>query len=524
MSLLKAAVTLSKNYMKGMGSILKASVGTVQGYEGAGYGRRLGSFRPTQEHINSLLARQGSTLTARARHLTANTPYGVRGKESFRGNAIGTGIFPAWKLKDKVLRKEIQKKWTRWTDESDADGLTDFYGQQAIAAGALFDAGECFVRIRARRPSDGLTVPFQLQLLEPEQFPLDYHATLSNGNRIRSSIEFNRIGKRVAYHALREHPGDIPPDSFNAQDIVRIPASAMLHLYEPLRPGQIRGQTRMAAAIVKTLLHDLYDDAELDRKKTAAMFAGFIRRPADAEGTIGEDLDPNDRGQTNAELSPGLMNVLLDGEEITFSNPTEVGGSYEAFQRRTLLSVAAAMGVPYSKVTGDLLGVSYSSLREGIIEFRRCLEQWQHMVMVYQLCRPVVHRFMDDAVLSGALGIPGYAEHRADYIDVEWIPDKWQWVDPLKDRQGQNLAMTMGVKSHHQAAREEGYDYEDLMDDIEEETKDKVARGLAFGISTNTWNVPLKERDAIPDTDKTNDPAVRDKQEGESVQPIGTGL
>ena len=516
MSLLKAAATLSKNYMKGMGAILKASVGTTQGYEGAGYGRRLGNFRPTQEHINALLARQGGTLTARARHLTTNTPYGVRGKESFRGNVIGTGIFPSWKLKDKELRKQIQKTWTRWTDEADADGLTDFYGLQAMAAGALFDAGECFVRLRPRRMSDGLTVPLQLQLLEPEQFPLHFNATLPNGNRIRSSIEFNRIGKRVAYHALREHPGDIMPDTINPQDTVRIPARSILHLYEPLRPGQIRGQTRMAAAIVKTLLHDIYDDAEIDRKKTAAMFAGFIRRPADSEGTIGEDLEADERGRTNAELSPGVINVLLDGEEIDFSRPQEVGNTYKDFQRHTLLSVAAAMGVPYSKVTGDLLGVSYSSLREGIIEFRRCLEQWQHMVMVFQMCRPVKDRWMDDAVFSKALIIPNYFEDRLDFLDVDWIPDSWQWVDPLKDRQGQSLALSMGVKSLHQAALEEGLDYEDLMDLLQEEAIDQRERGLSFGGSTNTWNVPLQDRDGIKD-----DPDARDKQE--AAELVGTG-
>ena len=36
------------------------------------------------------------------------------------------------------------------------------------------------------------------------------------------------------------------------------------------------------------------------------------------------------------------------------------------------------MGVPYTNVTGDLRQANYSSLREGKLEFRRRIEQFQH--------------------------------------------------------------------------------------------------------------------------------------------------
>jgi capsid protein len=52
--------------------------------------------------------------------------------------------------------------------------------------------------------------------------------------------------------------------------------------------------------------------------------------------------------------------LLLPGEDIKFSGPVDVGGSYEAFQYRTLLACWAAMGVPYTNVTGDLRQANYS--------------------------------------------------------------------------------------------------------------------------------------------------------------------
>jgi capsid protein len=95
------------------------------------------------------------------------------------------------------------------------------------------------------------------------------------------------------------------------------------------------------------------------------MFAGFVTRPG-ADDVMGEDNAQKDQdGAALIGLQPGTMQLLLPGEDIKFSDPADVGGSYEAFQYRTLLACCAAMGVPYTNVTGDLRQANYSSLREG---------------------------------------------------------------------------------------------------------------------------------------------------------------
>jgi capsid protein len=80
---------------------------------------------------------------------------------------------------------------------------------QAMAARAMFEAGECFLRFRPRRPDDRLTIPLQLQMLSSEHLPLGKCDTLPNGNEIIFGIELDRIGRRVAYHFHRTHPGDV---------------------------------------------------------------------------------------------------------------------------------------------------------------------------------------------------------------------------------------------------------------------------------------------------------------------------
>jgi lambda family phage portal protein len=175
------------------------------------------------------------------------------------------------------------------------------------------------------------------------------------------------------------------------------------------------------------------------------------------------------------------MQLLLPGEDIKFSDPADVGGSYEAFQYRTLLACCSAMGVPYTNVTGDLRQANYSSLREGKLEFRRRIEQLQHGTLVFQLCRPVWQRWLRDAVLAGALDLPGFASDPARYLPVKWIPPKWDWVDPLKDRKAEIDAIEAGLKSRSDVIESEGYDAEEVDRRIAADHAREKELGLSFG-------------------------------------------
>jgi hypothetical protein len=96
---------------------------------------------------------------------------------------------------------------------------------------------------------------------------------------------------------------------------VRIPASQILHVFDPLEAGQIRGLSRLTPAIVTLWMLDLYDDAELERKKTAALFSVFIKRPdPDGEFFDKETTVRDDEGVAGVKLEPGSSHVLFPGE------------------------------------------------------------------------------------------------------------------------------------------------------------------------------------------------------------------
>jgi lambda family phage portal protein len=355
-----------------------------------------------------------------------------------------------------------------------------------------------------------LSVGLQIQVLEPEHLPVQMNSVAENGNLIRAGIEFDRLGKRVAYHLYRSHPedGSLAPMSGNGDNsTVRVDASEIIHMYRPLRPGQIRGEPWLARALMK--LHDLdqYDDAELVRKKTAAMFAGFVTRLAPEDNLLNEGLsDPN--GVSLAGMEPGTMQILEPGEDIKFSQPADVGGSYSEFLRMQFRAVAAAMGVTYEQLTGDLTQVNYSSIRAGLLEFRRRVESLQHGVIVHQLCRPIWQAWMDQAVIEGALNLPGYANAktvRRDYQACKWIPQGWQWVDPLKEADAMKAAIRSGLMSRSEAISANGYDAEDVDREIAADNARADGLGLIFDsdprheLSASTA-VPVQPIQAAADT------------------------
>ncbi len=449
----------------------------VGGFEAGQASRRLRHFQPSRAHLNTLVAAAGADITARARWLVRNNGYAANAIESWAGNVVGYGIKPSFKPGDDVLKPALQRLWERWTDESDAEGLTDFYGQQRRAAREVFIAGEVFFRFRPRRDQDGLTVPLQLQMIPSEMLPLSRTELQTGGNVIRQGIEFDRIGRRVAYHFLRRHPGDVT-DPGLVGEIVRVPASEIIHVIDPVDAGQLRGVSRFAPGIVKLFLLDQYDDAELDRKKVAAMHALFITTPAPAEPF--DSAESADGQERSIDLQPGQIVMLEPGEEVQTSAPADVGQTYEPFQYRTLLQVSAALGVPYAYLSNDMLKANYSNSRLALLEFRRRVDAWQHAVIVFQLCRPVLARWMDAAVLSGAIDLPDYERRRRDYLACAWLPPKWDWIDPLKDARAEIEQIEAGLKSRTQSVAERGYDAAEVDTEIAADRARELRLGLSF--------------------------------------------
>lgn len=492
---MKLFKTLAHTLGHTLGNVRRRLAGTSPIYDGAGTGRRTLSWMPANPGAVAALSFAQDSLRAKSRDLVRRNTWAAAGVEAFVANAIGTGIKPQSMLQNQTQREAIHSLWWDWCEQADAAGLTDFYGLQALATRAMLEGGEVLVRLRYRRLEDGLPVALQLQVLEPEHLPSTLHQDLpappgstGPGNVIRAGIEFDALGRRVAYHLYRAHPQDgaLAPMSGQAAgsvQTVRVDAAEIIHMFRPLRPGQIRGEPWLARALIKLHELDQYDDAELVRKKTAAMFAGFITRMDPEDNLMGEGA-ADAAGVALAGLEPGTLQILEPGEDIKFSAPADVGSAYADFMRGQFRAVASAMGITYEMLTGDLSQVNYSSIRAGLLEFRRRCEAIQHGVIVHQLCRPIWRAWMDQAVLQGALdgalNPVAYRLARSSFQAAKWIPQGWSWVDPLKETKAMQAAIRSGLMSRSEAISANGYDAEDVDREIAADNARADALGLVL--------------------------------------------
>jgi hypothetical protein len=151
------------------------------------------------------------------------------------------------------------------------------------------------------------------------------------------------------------------------------------------------------------------------------MYVGFvISEAADPATLLGAAPQPGEGVETADDapavaVEPGQWVRLGPGEDVRMSSPPGVDNSFDSFWYRVCLKLAAATGLPYAVVTGDLRQASYGSQRAGLVEFRRRMEQTQHAIFVFQLCRPVWQRWCADAVLAGAIDLPGFASRPGDF-------------------------------------------------------------------------------------------------------------
>ena len=458
-------------------------------YEGAGEGRRSASWDAPDIGINSINTPALRNLRSRSRAAVRNDPYAFNVIDKRVSNLIGTGITPRPKIDDDTLRKVQQELWEDWVDESDADGLTDFYGQQALIARTVETAGECFVRIRPRSLDENLAVPLQLQVLAPEFVPHDKFEPTKNGNSIRAGIEFNPAHQRVAYWMYRVHPRDASSLNAGYNQLVRVPAAQVLHIFEPVEPGQLRGVPRLAPVLKRLRSLDNYDDAVLFRQEVANLFAGFISRPPPEatqqprDPVTGQLLTEDRDGFTPmVALEPGTMQELGPGEEVEFSKPPDAGNNYPDFMRQQLMAAAAGTGTPYEILTGDMREVNDRALRVVLNEFRRRLEQLQFGVYVHQLCRPVRAAWMDMAVLAGRLKLDDYAQRRREYLRTRWVPQGWAYIQPVQDIQARMMEVNAGFNSRSEMVLRSGYDAET----VDAENAADQARAQKLGLNYKT--------------------------------------
>jgi lambda family phage portal protein len=390
-------------------------------------------------HASETSAASGP-LRSRARHAFVNNAYIRNGVEAFVAESVGAGVEPTHRTTSHVDR------WNKWSRVADAESRTDMRGLVSQMVLAMFVDGDAFALLEDG--PNGLKV----RLIPSEMVDESVTWSREDGAYCVNGVEFNGDGTRAAYWVLPSLPTETFP---TAREPIRIPAENVLHLFKPTGPGQVRGVSWLAPVLLTVNDHGQLQDALLIGQKISAMHAGFVTDLNDASAS-----DPFD-GEEWVDLVPGTVRRLPGGTDVKFSNPTEARDGV-GFSKHILGQIAAGLGIPVHLLDGDLSNANYSSLRAGLLPFRRKVEQFQYHCLVPQVLDPLW-------------------DHVIGRQGVEWLMPRPLQVDPQKDTDALISQIEAGLVSRTQAVASFGWDAAKLDQEIADERARAESLGLTFG-------------------------------------------
>lgn len=442
-------------------------------YDAALSGPRRQGFAGRSSSANGEIGGALRPLRDRARSMVRNTPHGHAIVDVMVRHVVGTGIMPVWNTGSDRLDTQVRLLWEEWEGRADVEGELDFYAQQALWVRSMIEGGESLLRFVDLRWQDDPRQPLRLQLLEGDHIDGSRDGTV-DGQRTRLGVRLGDWSRRLGYWLFENHPGE-PVTSWTAAGYASrfVPRDEVVHLYRPLRIGQLRGVTWLAPVLLSAKdLAELVQNT-LVKSGVEASFSGFLTNTGGGPINLGQSADP-DSGDQTVMPEPGTLMQLKPGQDIRFAEP-KTSTQFEAVAIATLQGMAAGTGHTYDQITGDLRQANYSSLRAGKIEHRRLVEQVQWHDVIPRLER-IAARFIDRAILAGSL------RPRADGYRHDWVTPAVEPIDPAKDLDADINAVRAGRMTPQEFITQWGRDWKKVIVDTGAFWKAADEAGLALDI------------------------------------------
>jgi lambda family phage portal protein len=479
-------------------------------YEAAQSGRLTAGWLSNANGPNTEIGAASQSLRDRSRDLVRNNALAARTMAVLGSALVGDGVRPQPRTGNADLDVLLLDLWGSWGLDADADGRFDPYGLQRLAVTSWLESGESLMRRRWRAPTDPLWLPVQIQLLEAD-FLADNLWTVGrtpDDERIQYGIELDGIGRRRAYRLYRTHPGETGQSLGAGIETVMVPAREVSHIYLPTRPGQLRGVPWLSPVMLDLRDLDDLEHTEIVRQKMQATVMGV--RYTDSLDPVGlsDDVEQNDDGEWVETMRPGMLPKLPSGERIEFFAPQQFGGFRESVQHYQRI-VALGAQIPYEVLTGDLTGVNYSSIRAGMIEYRRLLSTMTRQVVVPHVCQPMWRWMVEAAMLAGRLPMMD-SETMARAMRPDWHPPRWIAIDREAEAKADILEMQAGLRTLSESAAERGSDWRTVLAQLAEERETAEEMGLSlsgFGSTSPSQAVTMPAGVAEPDAEDAQDDA-----------------
>lgn len=467
----------------------------------------LSLWQPRQTSADRANLKDAGVIRARARDLVRNDPIAANAVRMNRDAVSGSGLKLALKIDWRSLGIKDIETAAEWQDqvvrawEVHADGFDfecDARRQQTFSSlFALMDQtdyvdGEALAVIEMK-PGFGA---YQTCLNTVDVDRLSNPNGLMDSDRIRGGIERDVYGEPIAYHIREGHPYDVglglAQFTWN-----RVPRTTdwgrpiVLHTFDKTRPEMTRGVSAFASVIAQMRMLQVYEEKEVEKAIVQSLFAAVIKTEMDwsrAFDVLGKKAQGSSGSNPMVDMMLGSMTVaaeyakerdltlrgaqiphLLPNEDLEFLRSEHPNTNFDNFEKAFIRKFAAGLGVEAHELGKNYQDVNYSAARAALLAVWRTYRARRNRIIA-EFAMPFFGAWLEEAVALGTVPLPPGV---SDFLAVKpylvkgtFIAWGKPMIDPLKERQAQQLGIQMGTDSLETISAEDGKNWRDEADQI----------------------------------------------------------
>ena len=431
-------------------------------------------------------------ISRRARYEIGSNGQGKGVQLTHANYVVGRGPKLRMQTGSPGFNSMVEAEWKRWAKE------VKLPKKLRTAIKAKVSDGEPFIII-TQNPRMRHRVKLGLRMVECEQVTTPYIGA-NEPNKI-DGIEFDEYGNPLFYDVLKYHPGS--QWSGFGQDVDRIPARFMLHLFREDRAGQHRGVSELSSSLNGYAVGRRMREAVLVAVENLANNSMFLKTQADPsiESDIVTPL-------STLPIEKGLMTALPRGYDAFQPKPEQPSSNYKDFTRELSGDQARPLNMPNNIARADSSGYSFSGGKLDHLTYFVSVEVEQQDIDE-DVLDPLFEVWFAEAVLRFGWGVP--ADPPPNH--------SWDWpekpvIDEVKHANANKTNLSTGLESLRRGYARMGLDLEEELPRMAEDygkTVDEMRAALFeahFGALASAQPTASSPTKASPPTPAHPSPAT----------------
>ena len=270
-------------------------------------------------------------------------------------------------------------------------------------------------------------------------------------------------------------------------DPVDVPATDIIHYYDPRRYDQYRGVTPFAPVIneardLKELMEALRIGTKFENYHSAVQYTPG-GQPLDnpADWVTGSETNANGVPTQTVDLTYGKMQIAPIGSKVEWLKSDRPAGTVQTYMENLIRLIGLALNLPYGFLY-NLSGLSGPSVRMDNGQAQRPIQSMQNNAKARML-----NRIKDTYLMEGFA--TGKIKFNPKWRNGVWGFPPWPTIDAGRDSKAGIDEWRSGLKSKDEWFDEGGKDAEEEEAVIEAETERTIGRAQAIA---KKFDIPIE--------------------------------